>query len=232
MPTWRNQLPPEGKNHGFTLKRTPTAAAIGGVITCDNFLVADTHWWHGRTTPCERIANAEGKTIDDTPCHPCREKIGYRTHVYLSAFDPKRSEHFIYECTCHAAKPFAEYLDEIGSLRGCAFQASRPKQTPNGQVHVLTHTANMKGLQLPQPPDLIAALCVIWRLPLTALSSAPIAAPAALNKDGYRRKRTTLTTKPGPLAEMRTQPDNEPDPPTVGEILSGNGHLEKQTAPK
>ena len=71
MPTWRTELPPEGKNRGYDLKRTPTSAPLIAIITSTDLLVCDTHYWHGRTTPCERQCNAEGRTIDDTQCPAC-----------------------------------------------------------------------------------------------------------------------------------------------------------------
>lgn len=223
MPTWSNRLPPEGNHMGFQLRRTPTAATLGGIITCDIFLVCDTHFWHGRTVPCEREVNDEGKTLDDSNCPACREKQGYRTHVYVSAFDPKRREHFLFECSTNAAKAFAEYHEAASTLRGCAFHASRAKQTPNGKVSIVCCTANMANVQLPQPPDLAKALCVIWRIPLTGLSHQLVDERLVPDLAVTKSKHSRSHVNPEPLRNMRSQPDNEPDPPTMAEILAGNG---------
>ena len=124
MPTFRTSLPSISRHQGFDLKRTPTSSALCGIITCEDLIVCDTHYFHGRTIPCERLTNAEGKTIDDTCCHPCTLKTPYRCHVYLSAFDLKKFEHFLFECTSNAAKPLEDYKLANGTLRGCNFYAS------------------------------------------------------------------------------------------------------------
>lgn len=161
MPTWRTELPPEGKNRGYDLHRTPTAAPLIAIVTSDNLLVCDTHYWHGRTTPCERVCNAEGRTIDDSHCPACVDKAAWRTHVYVAAFDARKREHFIFECTTHAAKMFQEYRAAAGTLRGCIFNATRPKATPNGKVSIITHAADLSKTFLPPAPDVTAALAVI-----------------------------------------------------------------------
>jgi len=212
MPTWRNQLPPEGKNHGFDLCRTPASGTLMGIITCEDLIVCDTHFWHGRTLPCERLTNDEGKTIDDTPCQACREKAAWRTHVYVSAFDMKKREHFLFECTTLAAKPLAEYREATGTLRGCILNASRPKGQKNAKVAIVTNTANLGRCQIPPPPDIPAALAVIWRLPRAAIAEEP-----------QRNKTTKLRTQNDRLRLMRDQEDNASDPPSMAEILAGNG---------
>jgi hypothetical protein len=209
MPRFSNELPAEGKHHGFDLKRTPTTGALQAIITCDDLLVCDTHFWHGRTTPCEREVNEEGRTIDDTRCPGCREKQAWRSHVYVSCFDAKRAEHFIYECTAHAAKPLAEYRDTTTTLRGCAIHASRPKGTPNGKVFIITNAINLARVKLPQPPDLIRALAVIWRLPATALNTANLPDPELAAFDGSHAYHETVTTDNNVLQMQRQQPDNQ-----------------------
>jgi len=231
MPTWRNTLPPEGKHMGFSLHRTPSTGDVRAVITSDDLLVCDTHFWHGRTMPCERLLNDQGHTIDDSPCHPCREKVAYRTHCYVAAYDSKKSEHFIFECTTHAAKAFAEYREATGSLRGCAFRASRPKGTPNGKVLIETAPSNLAKYPLPQPPNVVLALAVIWRLPLTGLAIEHDTTSGMNDQAGYARKNPTVHTKPDRMRPQRTQPDNMPEPPTIGEVLSGNGKPKKEPVP-
>jgi len=216
MPTWRNTLPPRGQNAGYSLHRTPAPGSIAGIITCDDILVCDTHFWHGRTLPCERIVNEQGKTIDDTPCQACREKTAWRTHVYVSAFCPKKREHFIFECTAIAAKPLEEYRQATGTLRGCIIDACRPKCGKNSAVSIHTRPANLAAIALPNPPDLTAALAIIWRLPRNAIDTD--------QKPGRAPKLRTTADR---LTAMREQPDNAADPPTIGEVLGNNG--QKQT---
>lgn len=209
MPTWSSELPSEAKHMGFKIKRTPANSPIQGIITCDDLLVCDTHYWGGRTVPCER-----------PDCPACNESIPYRTHVYVSAFAPKAGEHFIFECTAHAAKPLAEYRAATDTLRGCIFNAIRPKGHKNAQVVIETNTANLGRLHLPSAPNLILALSVIWRLPLTGLAI-----------EHQRHHSPEVKTRKAPLDQMRQQPDNQEDPPSIGEVLDGNNEP-KQTAQK
>jgi hypothetical protein len=197
MPNWSTQLPPAQKHQGFDLRRTPTSSSLQAICTCENLLVCDTHFWHGRTTPCERITNEKGKTVDDSTCPACLQKQAWRTHVYVSAFDPRTHQHFIFECTDIAAKPFAEYIDGNGTLRGCSFYANRPKATPNGKVIILTNTVNQARTPLPTAPDVKHALAVIWRLPAKSLEECPT-----------EPKATIIRPNPQILKEMKTQPDN------------------------
>ena len=208
MPTFRRDLPVQSLHQGFDLKRTPESGALHAIITSEDFLVCDTHFWHGRTIPCERVMNDEGKTIDDTACLACVEKIAYRTHVYVSAFDVKKSEHFIFECTSNAAKALEEYEKGMGTLRGCVIYASRPKGLKNSKVVIETNSSNLAKVKIPNSPDLIKALSVIWRLPTTALEE---------KKDG--KKNGKLHTNNSRIRKMDTQPDNMPDPVSVGELI-------------
>lgn len=210
MPTWRRDLPTEKKHMGFDLRRTPQASPLHAIVTCEDLLVCDTHFWHGRTQPCER-----------PDCQACNESTPYRTHVYLSAFDPKRHEHFLFECTAHAAKPLDEYRQANKTMRGCIFHACRPKMTRNSKVIIQTATANLANVTLPDPPNLILALSVIWRLPATALAIQPDSNPGAV-----------VRTNPAPLHQQRNQPDNQPDPPTIRDILSGNNRPQSREPSK
>jgi hypothetical protein len=220
MPTWSTELPKLGKHMGFDLRRTPATGALQAIITCENILVCDTHFYHGRTTPCEK-----------PDCTACNESIPYRTHVYVSAFDAKAREHFIFECTANAAKALVEYHDAATTLRGCVFHASRPKGLKNSKVCIQTNTVNLAKVQLPEPPNLILALSVIWRLPLAAL---PI--------EHQRHHSPEVKTRSKPLRTMRTQPDNAADDEHLERLkqdvleqlnasIAGNGQHKREASP-
>lgn len=210
MPNWRNELPSTRRHMGFDLKRTPTNAPLEAIITCDDLTVCDTHFWHGRTTPCEA-----------PDCPACNEAIPYRTHVYISAYEPRQAQHFIFECTTHAAKPLAEYRQASGTLRGCLFHATRPARTPNGRVLIETNTVNLAKVKLPTAPNVILALSVIWRLPLTGLAI-----------EHERHHDPKVKTRKPPIDRMRQQPDNQPDPARMDTILASPGNNEPPAKPK
>jgi len=218
MPTWSHELPNKQKHMGFDLRRTPPAGALQAIITCDDLLVVDTHFWHGRTTPCERQQLDSAGQLTAGNCAACNDAVPYRTHVYVSAFAAKLRQHFIFECTAHAAKPLAEYRAAALTLRGCVIHASRPLGAKTSKVAIQTNAANLSLVTLPDPPDLIKALSVIWRLPATGVATHQ-----------PKRQPPTVATKKEPLDRMRNQLDNLPDPLTVGEVLAGNGKP-RQTA--
>jgi len=212
MPTWSTELPALRKHMGFDIRRTPAATPTHAIITCNDLLVCDTHYWGGRTIPCERHTVESNGKITASTCPACNESIPYRTHVYISAFDCKTSEHFIFECTAHAAKPLDDYRRSTGTLRGCIFHATRPKGKKNSKVVIETNTANLGRTHIPDPPDLILALSTIWRLPTTGL-----------RKEERKHRSPKLRTQPEPINRMREQPDNQPDPVHISEVLAGNG---------
>lgn len=217
MPTFSTVLPTQQAHQGFDLRRTPPNKPMTAICTAENILVCDTHYWRGRTLPCERETNEEGKTIDVSHCPACEAKQAYRTHVYVSCFDRNTHEHFIFECTANAAKPFQEYVQATGSLRGCLFQATRPKGGPNSKVVIVTNTANLAKNPIPAAPDVALCLAVIWRLPRSGFSipDQPFA-PPALKPD-----RKTLAT-------ARNQPDDVGGPVALAEILGANGRSKRK----
>jgi len=208
MPSFSNRLPDKAKHMGFDIVRTPTSGNLVACITSEDLLVVDTHYWNGRTIPCERkTLDAAGEATAGT-CEACNAATPFRTHVYVAAFRDKTHDHFIFECTAHAAKAFAEYREKAGTLRGCAFTASRPKQTKNGKVVVETRTANLCHMTLPQPPNLARALCTIWRVP------TPDHASMAQGYSSATSEADTLLRGPGvllqadQLRQQREQLDN------------------------
>lgn len=208
MPTFSNRLPKESAHKGFDLRRTPQTGILTAIITSAELLACDTHYWQGRTTPCERIINAEGKTTDDSLCPACLRKQPWRSHCYVAAFAAKTAEHFLYECTTAAAKPLEEYQLANGTLRGCVINAHRPKQTPNGKVVIVTSAANLTRVNLPAAPDVIAALSVIWRLPGAALLTSQDHFPDLHDADGHAVNVSTIHNDADTLRSMHTPPDD------------------------
>ena len=220
---------------GYDLKRTPAAAPFRAIVTCEKILVCDTHFFHGRTIPCERKHLDPNGQPTAGDCQPCNEAMPFRTHAYVSALQSKTHEHVIFECTAHAAKAFAEYEAAAGTLRGCLFTASRPKQTKNAKVVIETTSANLSQLSLPQPPDLIRALCTIWKIPHTAAPAYPTTQRSDLDTGQSTKARDSFRIDARPLVAMRQQVDNAPTNNEIDErrqeLLrgfatphNGNGH--------
>lgn len=205
MPTFLKRIPPMSKLKGWDLKRTPPATALTGIITCHELVATPTHYWGGRTVPCE------GET-----CKACLALVPNRWHIYVSAYSNKTKEHFLFECTAQAGEAFDSYFHANGTLRGCAFGATRPKGGKNAKVFIETKPVDLSKQHLPEAPDLIRALCTIWQLP-----AGPI--------EGLKESETAIMPKKNGRAikAMREIPDNMPDPGMIGSdveaLLSGKG---------
>jgi len=155
MPRWSNTIPDEPNANALPLLRCPPHGTLVATITSPEMIGTYTHYWHGRTIPC-----------DAPHCDACQSGMPYRWHAYLGAWLQSKALHFLFECTAAAADPFALYFKAHGTLRGCMFEAQRWRATPNSRVLIRTKTADLTQIVLPHAPDVIAALSIIWNLPL------------------------------------------------------------------
>ena len=155
MPNWSNQVPADPRGQGLPLVRTPAGRSLRAIVTSDDLIGCDTHFWGGHTVPC---------TAPD--CEACQAGISYRWHAYLSAYNPTDQLHFIFETTAQAAKTFAEYRAEQHSLRCCQFEAYRWKQRKNGRVIIKCERSAIQPSALPRAPHLTRVMAIIWRLPI------------------------------------------------------------------
>lgn len=160
MPTYTNRVPDDPRGPSFPIVRTPAYKPLVAIVTCEDLVGTFTHFFHGRTVPC-----------DGDQCEPCHDGLPYRWHAYVSAYNPESGLHFLFESTAQAAQHFVEFRDSVGSLRGCKFEAKRLGGKPNGRVLMRTATAQLVNLRLPQPPDLIKVLAILWNLPSNDLTT-------------------------------------------------------------
>jgi len=154
MPTLFNSIPDAATTPALSIVRTPTLKAIVAVVTTPDMLGTYTHWWKGRTIPCER-----------PQCEACDAGTPRRWHSWLGAITVSTSEPFLFELTAGAAPPLTQYKEAYGTLRGCLFQASRASARPNARVVIRTKPADLSKIKLPDPPDLVKCLAILWNLP-------------------------------------------------------------------
>jgi hypothetical protein len=217
MPTWTNEVPAIDPDSAYTLVRTPADKPLIAIATSTRLIGTYTHFWTGRTIPCEATRDPETGQIDPTTCPACRELQPKRWHGYTAAYDPKTKATFIFEVTARAAAAFEAYTAAHGTLRGCMFMAHRPRPGRNGRVEIATKPADLNKINLPQAPNLIRALSVIWQLPATAVHTHDGlngTATAALEDETLKRMRGHL---PAP------ETDRNPDHITAILFPRGNG---------
>jgi hypothetical protein len=183
MPNWTNRRPENPDKYAYNLVRTPPDRPLTAICTADDLLGCHTHFYGNRTVPCEA-----------PNCPACDDGMPSRWHAYLSAFDPKTHTHFLFECTAKAAQAFETYRDTYGTLRGCYFQALRPKRRKNSAVTIVTKPADLTRTNLPPPLDIPRAMSVIWQLPTSAIET-----PTA------EHSTPTVAVQPEPLNRMRGQ---------------------------
>jgi hypothetical protein len=154
MVHWTHDIPPEPRGNSLPIRRTPAARPLQAIATSRDLIGCYTHFWHGSTVPCER-----------PDCPACQDGLPFRWHAYLSAVDVFNHLHFIFEVTALGAQPFTQYRDLHGTLRGCQFIARRWRNRTNGRILIATKPADLKEVQIPEPPDLEKCMAIIWSLP-------------------------------------------------------------------
>lgn len=163
MLTLTNGPPEDPRGNGLPLLRTPTGRPLVAIVTSVDLVGTPTHFWKGRTVPCE---------IDE--CEPCENGMPWRWHGYLAAYRQADALHFLFEFTARASQAFLEYRKAYGSLRGCAFRAHRVNLAANARVHLVCKPADLAGIALPQPPDLVRVLSVLWNIATPDLEVADL----------------------------------------------------------
>jgi len=148
-----NEPPETGRRPGIALVRTPGNRPLVAIVTSDDLVGTNTHYYRNRTSPCE----GDG-------CPICAEGLSWRWHGYLSCVDQGTKEHILFEFTAQASDAFRAYRARYGTLRGCLFKATRHAQRYNGRVSIQTRPADLEGKDLPPPVNLKAMLCHIWNI--------------------------------------------------------------------
>lgn len=154
MPRWTHGAPTDPRGSSLPLWRTPAGGSIIAICTCDDLIGTKTHFYGGRTIPCE-----------EHDCKACLDGIAWRWHGYLSALSTTKHVHFIFEMTAAASDSFVAYRKKYGSLRGCLFKADRIRNAPNARVLIQTKPADLTQFDLPESPNLPKVLCMIWGIP-------------------------------------------------------------------
>lgn len=154
MPNYTREPPKESAGVSLPIFRTPASGKIRAIVTSEDLVGTNTHFWGGHTVPC-------GGAV----CDACRNGIPFRWHAYLTAYVPQKGLHFLYECTATAAEVLVAWRRKHGRLRGCVFEAYRWRSARNGRVMLRCEPHPDDVVQLPAPPVLENVLAILWQLP-------------------------------------------------------------------
>jgi hypothetical protein len=149
-----NRPPEDRKNQAWPLLRVPTTATLKAAILQPTVIGVVTHFYGGRTLPCQ-VEN----------CKACQDDAPTSWHSYTACQRAKDHDLFLLELTAAASEALFMYEAANPSLRGCLITCSRPKQIPNGRIVLRTEPLDLSKISLPEPPNVVALLCKIWRLP-------------------------------------------------------------------
>lgn len=158
MPIWQTTPPDTPTGNGLPILRTPAGREIQAAVTCHEVLGCPTHYYQGRTIPCE-----------EPDCPPCKEGNPWRWHGWVTAINHQSGHQFLFEFTAQASEPFTQWFKEYGSLRGCLFRAKRLGHRSNSRVHLTTKPLDMTKHPLPDAPNVRKLLSVIWGIPYTEI---------------------------------------------------------------
>lgn len=159
--SFSNAPPTDDRSFGLTLIRTPADRPLVAVITSDDLVGCNTHYWGGRTVPCQRPV-----------CKPCADGIPFRWHGYVGVFSPTTGKHALLELTAQACDPIAQYVLAHGTTRGAKIECSRHGRKQNGRVWTAISEAKSIPANLPDAPNIPAILAVIWNMPRAAMEPA------------------------------------------------------------
>jgi len=163
MPTFSNCPPSDERAYALPLARTPANGKLRGIITTNDLVGCATHWFGGRTVPCE-----------DTECKACLEGVPWRWHSYVAAILSNTRLHVLLEFTAQATESLINYRTAHGTLRGCLIDCHRHRNRHNGRVIVATDTADLEIVKLPPEPNVIKALSIIWNLPAPQMDATEL----------------------------------------------------------
>lgn len=162
MTEWSDQSPPQQPAAQYRLIRTPPFKPIRLLILSGKPLGCKTHYFRGRTAPCEGDA-----------CEACQQGLPWRWHAYLAVLALPNREKCILEMTAQATEQLQPAIHELGTLRGSIIITERPAKRPNGRVRVTMTRDRQPEASMPQPPNIIACMQHIWGLDDRPLTTRP-----------------------------------------------------------
>jgi hypothetical protein len=151
MPNWSASPPTTPHDQQYRLIRTPAARSLHCVMLADAPVGCPTHYFKGRTMPCET-----------DKCEPCSIGMPWRWHAYMPIQVWGTNERCILELTAQACEQLAEAVAQYETLRGVEIVLDRPSRRPNGRVRIVVAPGRRPDSTLPPAPNTIACMSHIW----------------------------------------------------------------------
>ncbi len=159
MYNFTSDVPIDPRGNSLPLMRCPTNRPIQGIITSDDLIGTRTHFFRGRTIPC-----------DNDECPACSDGLPWRWHAYVALWSDVTHRTVLFEMTARGTEPLITYRKAYGTLRGCRLSAKRANSSPNSRVIIQTSQADLQKAALPAAPNILEALSIIWNIELPSIS--------------------------------------------------------------
>lgn len=170
-PQWAASPPTVPESFALPLRRVPPKGVRGLVILSDHLIGCYTHYFAGRTQPCQ-TGN----------CDACNANNQRRWHGYLLVWNPTNGYRLVLELSHHASAQLAETTKTLTTLRTLAIAARRVPEKPNGKIILEIERTSHKPDELPPPIDTAKYLLHLWGVKRSPLKTDPldVDTPAAI----------------------------------------------------
>ncbi len=159
MLNFQNDPPTDSRGVSLPLMRCPANRSYTGIILSDDIVGTNTHYYRGRTMPC-----------DQGNCDACNDGFPWRWHAYLVLYSRATHSKILFEMTAKSVEPLLIYRKAYETLRGCELSAKRANTSHNSRVIITTRRADLQQIVLPDCPDILKALSIIWNIEVPAIS--------------------------------------------------------------
>ena len=134
--------------------RCTPSATLRGVVLCDRAELVQVHWVNARSSPHLSPSSA---------CSGCQARTRWRLVAYLAVWIYGLRNWVIVEVPEEATYEERDTLSGArGSIRGLIVNLRRTRPSHNGRVSLTWEPALNRTEELPEAPDLRAALCQVW----------------------------------------------------------------------
>lgn len=172
--------PDDDRPIGLDIVRAPAKGSFVGVILSDRSMGKYTHWYRGRTSPC-----------DGDDCTACSQAVERRWHAWLVVYSQSTRRQFILEVPAAASHELAILRKRENSLRGFAIKVERNNGKVNGRVRLHVSTKREDVSLLPTCPDVFEILSRMWNSRLSQSGSLETGGTLEVYREDDEQGRST-----------------------------------------
>lgn len=135
----------------YDILRCRQGKVVKGIMLAGDVCGAYTHWYGGRTLPCNGLS-----------CPACKMNVEVRWHGYLPLYNTSTRNIVIAEITTAAVEPIDRWFREKRSLRGAFISIMRGAERVNSPLKSRVEEGPLPAEALPNPPHVREILEKMW----------------------------------------------------------------------